>query len=452
VGLRERARFDTMLTMARDQPLALRSPPAVAAAAVATADGAERAASWRATAVAVLPAFVVSRLIVLVAGAGSVSLWGTVPVQGTYDPRGLTSSLGGWLDTLVAPLARWDSAWLLDVAEVGYPAGYEPRTAFFPLYPLLVHALATVIRSPLLAGLVLSGACAFGGAMLVHRLAARELGERAATPAAWALLLFPGSLWLSAVYTEGLFLLLAAGCLLAARERRWAIAGALGALAAASRSAGVLLVIAVLLCAWQDERARDGAAALGDALRRAGPALAAAALVPIGLLAYLVALVLAGHPFTAPFDVQAEWGRETRPPWVGIWHGLTAASDGLGEILGARALPRGGTLGGAWLNLSLFACLVVAVVALVGAARRLPPAYAAFAGLALAMPLCSPAIDAGMPLMSLPRFVGVLFPLAMWAGWWVAGRGRAWAWGLAVPAALLLGLVAALTARWNFVA
>lgn len=56
--------------------------------------------------------------------------------------------------------------------------------------------------------------------------------------------------------------------------------------------------------------------------------------------------------------------------------------------------------------------------------------------------------------MSLPRFLGVLFPLAMWTGWWVTrgswqrGRGI----GLAVAGTLLLAVVSGLTARWTFVA
>ena len=60
------------------------------------------------------------------------------------------------------------------------------------------------------------------------------------------------------------------------------------------------------------------------------------------------------------------------------------------------------------------------LVALVGVARRLPIAYAAYVGCALLLPLSAPAIGGGEPLMSLPRFLGVLFPLAMWMGWWVS--------------------------------
>ncbi|WP_320670179.1 mannosyltransferase family protein [Patulibacter defluvii] len=432
-----------------DAPARLR-PPRVRTAA-ATAD-----ATWARTALAVLPAYLVSRLIVLLSGAGAVSLWGTTSRDGvatatTFDPLGRTAELGHDLSVLIAPLARWDSVWLLDVADVGYPTDYAPRTAFFPLYPLLVRLVGTVLGSPLLAGLLVSGACAFGGAMLVHRLTARELGAPAAGAAVWALLLFPGSLWLSAVYSEGLFLLLSAACVLAARQDRWALAGVLGLLAALTRSAGVVLVVALLATAGERWWRARRAAADGD---RGGwsprPALLAAAAVPLGTVAFLVGLALGGHPWDQPFAVQGEWGRESAGPLVGVAEGVRAGADGVAQLLGWVAAQ--GPTSTAWMNVGLLATLAVAVAALIGAARRLPPAYAAYAGCALLLPLSTPALGESQPLMSLPRFVGVLFPLAMWAGWWLA-RGPRWRrWGLALLGAALLAGTAALTARWTFVA
>jgi hypothetical protein len=51
-------------------------------------------------------------------------------------------------------------------------------------------------------------------------------------------------------------------------------------------------------------------------------------------------------------------------------------------------------------------------VALVGVLRRLPAAYGAYVAAALALPLSFPV--GPQPLMSLPRFLAVLFPLFMW--------------------------------------
>lgn len=441
---------------ARDQPLA--APGRILPAPARAADVPHRL-TWTQTALAVLPAFVVTRLIALAAGAGAVSLWGTtardgVPTSSTFDPLGRSAELGHGLSTLVAPLVRWDSIWLLDVADVGYPTDYAPRTAFFPLYPLLVHLLGGLLQSPLLAGLVISGACAFGGTMIVHRLTDRELGRPAATAAVWALLLFPGSLWLSAVYTEGLFLLLSAGCVMAARDERWALAGGLGLLAALTRSAGIVLVVAVLATAaerwWRIRRARgDGATADGRRWSPRAPLLAAAA-IPLGTGAYLLGLALSGWSWSTPFSVQEQWGRQNVGPISGLLEALRAAGDGTARLLGIDA--GGPSTAEAWMNVGLLLTLVAGLVALLGAARRLPPAYAVYAGCALLLPLSAPVTGEAQPLMSLPRFLGVLFPLAMWVGWWASRGSRPRAWALALVGGALLAGAAALTARWTFVA
>ena len=48
----------------------------------------------------------------------------------------------------------------------------------------------------------------------------------------------PIAFFFSAVYSESLFLALSLGCILEARRGRWATAGLLGALGAASATAG----------------------------------------------------------------------------------------------------------------------------------------------------------------------------------------------------------------------
>src|SRR4029077_2699644 len=53
----------------------------------------------------------------------------------------------------------------------------------------------------------------------------------------------PMAFFLSAVYSESLFLALSVGLFWSARKGRWAIAGALGALAGATRSVGVVLIL-----------------------------------------------------------------------------------------------------------------------------------------------------------------------------------------------------------------
>ena len=66
--------------------------------------------------------------------------------------------------------------------------------------------------------------------------------------------------------------------------------------------------------------------------------------------------------------------------------------------------------------------LLAAVVALVGVFRRLPVEYGAYCITMLIFPLSGPA--APSPLMFMPRFSVVLFPLDMWFGLWLSEGGR----------------------------
>src|SRR3954453_24155662 len=56
------------------------------------------------------------------------------------DPR-LTHDLGAVTDVR----ARWDSVWLLRIAEHGYGSAKAPAAAFYPLYPAAVALLGRVV-------------------------------------------------------------------------------------------------------------------------------------------------------------------------------------------------------------------------------------------------------------------------------------------------------------------
>src|SRR5437762_314093 len=57
-------------------------------------------------------------------------------------------------DALFGAFAQWDSFWFLHVAQHGYDA--KEQSVFFPVYPLLVHAVAWPVRSTLVAGVLVS--------------------------------------------------------------------------------------------------------------------------------------------------------------------------------------------------------------------------------------------------------------------------------------------------------
>src|SRR3954468_4598234 len=79
--------------------------------------------------------FVWSRLLVLAIAVGAVAVGGVdAGNEANFGQPALTHPCSGLADSLLSPLARWDSTWYLDIAHSGYGG---PSTAFFPLYPLL---------------------------------------------------------------------------------------------------------------------------------------------------------------------------------------------------------------------------------------------------------------------------------------------------------------------------
>src|SRR5215210_8857761 len=73
------------------------------------------------------------------------------PLHGADIPA--DRAYGALGDLLFGTFEHWDAQWFLHVAL----DGYNPvSAAFFPLYPALVHVLAAVLRSYLVAGTLLS--------------------------------------------------------------------------------------------------------------------------------------------------------------------------------------------------------------------------------------------------------------------------------------------------------
>lgn len=410
-----------------------------------------------------------SRVAVWVAGLLGLLWIGRVPNTGGFDPDGLTEPFGRFANILVAPLARWDSVWFLSISHDGYgpKSGDHAKTAFFPLYPGLIRVVGWVVRSQLLAGVLISLVCFLAALVLLHRLAAIELGLEGARGTILLLAFFPTALFFSAVYSESLFLLVTVGAVLAARQGRWAWAGIAGLLAALTRNSGVLLLVPLGLLYLYGPRAdRPPAAVVAGAgavpardWRRLLPRYALRpdvlwlALVPLGLVLYLAYCGIVLGDVMAPFHAQKLWFRHFVPIGAAT-EGARAAWLGLRQLVHGSPTPVYFTQGGsdsfstAAQSLLLFGFLVLVVLGVVGALRRLPFAYGAYAGIALLFSVSNP-VDA-QPLISLSRYVVVLFPVQMWMAGWCAKRGGVErAVGIS---AVLLGLCAAQFTRWAFVA
>jgi hypothetical protein len=409
-----------------------------------------------------------SRLLVWAAGVVMAAAFGFARTPHAFDPAGVARGFGALGDLLVAPASRWDSAWYLAIAHSGYRADLgafaDSRTAFFPLYPLGVRVLSDLGPAPVLAGVLLSLA-AFAAALYgLHRLTVLELGGvRASETARLTVLLTafaPMAFYFSAVYSESLYMALSVGVFLCARRGQWAAAAVLAALAGATRNTGVALALPMALFYLygpREDRRPDhpGARGLHPRYRVRRDALWLA-LVPAGLGLYMAHLALAGGDPLAPFNAQAAWSRHLAGPFGGVWQGTRAAFEGLRQLLSLQSLHIYYPLAGgspfidAGHNLMLFAFLLAAIPAVAGVLRLLPPAYGVYVLAALALPLSYP--PAPQPLMSLPRFLVVLFPLNMWLAARLATRPRVLASAALTVSALAMMFFVGEFATWHWVA
>jgi hypothetical protein len=344
-------------------------------------------------------------------------------------------------DLVLDGLVRWDSAWYLSIITDGYT---KSSAVFFPVYPLLVKALAVLIHNVSVAGVLLSNGAFFVALVYLYALARSEFDDDTAARAVLYLAAAPAAVFFSALYAESLFLALALATFYYARERRWAWAALAGALGAATRNTGVFLAAVIALEGLHQGGVRfwppgwQPAAVLGHVKQQSRlvpvswPSLLAASVVPVGLLAYMAFLGRAVGDPLAFIHGQGAWERSNASAHV--THVIGAVG---GQLAGAQFLSGTGQHTGVVLINTLvalgFAPLVVAV------ALQLRPGYGVFAILTFVGPLI-----AGHGVISMIRYVLMLVPCFMLLAYY--GR-RTWVDRLTLV--IFLSLMAYITVTFS---
>jgi hypothetical protein len=153
----------------------------------------------------------------------------------------------------LAPFERWDVAYYLRIASVGYRPG-EGTAQFHPLYPWLAKPLVVLGIQPLTALMVVSSAAAVLLLIVFYHWASLKLGLSDAAFATLLLLVNPFAFALYVPYSESLFLLCAVLALYCASLRRWWLASLTAALATLTRQQGILLALPLAWMAlWPPE-------------------------------------------------------------------------------------------------------------------------------------------------------------------------------------------------------
>ncbi|HEY9528176.1 MAG TPA: mannosyltransferase family protein [Anaerolineales bacterium] len=172
------------------------------------------------------------------------------------------------LEPFMNEQVAWDSEYYLAIAVGGYD---DPATdligpldhqvtlsyAFLPFYPLLIRLFAiplsllglNPIATATLAGVLVSALGALAGMLALYDLTRDSLGEEGALRCAFYLIIFPTGFFLVQVYTEGVFVGLAFGCLAMLRRQNWLMAAILASCTVLTRAVGIAIFIP-LVVSW----------------------------------------------------------------------------------------------------------------------------------------------------------------------------------------------------------
>ncbi|MFI6688153.1 hypothetical protein [Streptomyces sp. NPDC050485] len=311
----------------------------------------------------------------------------------------------------------WDSNWYLGIADHGYDHAIHAEQwnnlAFFPLYPLLVKAVAAVTPGSradvgLLIAIGFSLVAAWGVFAVGDRLHGRRTGTLLTV--LWGALPVGVVQWMG--YTESLFTALTAWSLHCVLTRRWIWAGTLAALAGLTRPTGIALAAAVSLTALT---------ALVRARRVDRRVVLGGLLAPLGWCGYVAWVGARLGRWDGYFAVQKLWDNQ----WDG---GIGTLRDMRGLLVYANRPP-------------LFLVLVTLVLMLSGAlyvlslADRQPLVLLVFTGALLLVVLGS-----GGVYFPRARFLVPGFPLLLPAALALARARRP---------VVVLGLgAAALSSAW----
>lgn len=308
---------------------------------------------------------------------------------------------------------RWDSQVYARIAYQGYTSA--PDVVFYPLWPLLLHlggqlAGGSFPVSYYLVGLFLSNICFYFALVLFYCLLSEEFELSLAKRALFYLAFYPYALFFFAGYSESLFVLLCIAFFLFLRRGKpldlW-LAGGMGCLAALNRPIGILLCIPFLVVYVQ----RFWLSAERHQYRwfQQVNALAPVALIPAGLLLYVIYLAYTrGNLFIIPTEEAVTWNRHFVWFWT-TYHRML-------KVL--FTYP--------FLSLDFVKDLLdltfttLPLVALLISWKRLPLHYSLFALAAFLFTISYP-LGTVNPMSAQPRYLMSIFPFivvfALWGKW-----------------------------------
>jgi len=350
----------------------------------------QQAQSWRWLAQNVLIPFAWTRGLLLLAGWYALLCLPSARLIGWDKPTSIPA-IDMW--------SHFDGLWYLSIAKYGYQfvPNAQCSIPFAPLYPTLMRVggwlgggsdPAYCIAGIIIGNIFLLVAAAY----LVKLIQLEGYDEIIGNRAVWYLMLFPTSLFFTAIYPMSLFLALAIMAFYSARKDRWRNAGLLLGLAALSRPDGVLLGAGLAVEYVHQHK---------FTLKRDLLWLACGPAAILGWMAFQWDRF--GSPL-AFVTAQKAWGMYTL-------HDLLHSANGWVQFVGPV----------------FFAVLIILAL------WNLRPCYSCFAIIMFGVMLASPRY------CSLDRYIIVLFPAYMMLA--IVGRRRPTVHRIYAPLAMLLSML-----------
>ncbi|MBF8188227.1 hypothetical protein ITP53_21330 [Nonomuraea sp. K274] len=232
----------------------------------------------------------------------------------------VSTLLGVTLSEYAGKWRQWDAGLFVTIAQYGYDGepGKPPDEglpAFFPGLPVLLRLVHVVVPDWAAAGLLISLVSGAVAMVALARLA--ELEGASGWMAVLALLAFPMAVFLTAGYSESLFLAFAIPAWLSARLGRWPLAVALAAGASCVRITGLFLAVALVVEFFVSK----------ESPRRAGWLVVP--FLPLAAYSYYH-YGRSGDWLAWKHAQEAGWGRDFVWPWEAwrtTWHSAMGADD-----------------------------------------------------------------------------------------------------------------------------
>jgi hypothetical protein len=290
-----------------------------------------------------------------------------------------------WLDIW----GVWDTGWYSNISQNGYVINsldqvisQQTSIAFFPLYPLLMRFLGSIVGNDYIAGLIISNLFLIVSCIYLYRLVRLDSDEDSAIRSIKYLLLFPVSFILSGVFTEAMYLALTLMCFYYARIGRWQLAGIMGFFLSLTRSTGVLIVLPLLYEGLMPLlKENKGLKSFKNARGKILP-LFYLSLIPLGMISFMIFNYHLTGDFMAFAHAQITWGRHLANPLETLINGYQ------GNIYAAFE--------------AVFAA--VSIFVLILSYRKIRFSYWFFGMYSIFVPLST-------GIQSMPRFMLVIFPI-----------------------------------------